>query len=110
MKVKLYYTGSRVKNLQQSIDFYTNLLGMTLMRRHKIEQTQREIAIQTSSNDDFEFELNYFEPESPHNTRYVGGKGLDQLAFFVENLSDALQEAACLGPPCICEIHTEESR
>ena len=110
MKTKFCYTGIRVKDLLQSIEFYTNVLGMTLKTRHKIEQTQGEIVILTSGADDFELELNYYESGSPYNTPYVVGEGLDHLAFIVENLSDSLQEAARLGHPCICEIKTKKSR
>ena len=110
MKAKFCYTGIRVKDLQESIDFYVNVLGMTLTRRHKIEQTKGEIAILTSGDDDFELELNYYEPGSPHDTPYVVGEGLDHLAFEVENLSDALLEAMRLGHPCIYEVHTAKSR
>ena len=40
MKTKFYYVGIRVKDLQQSIDFYVNVLGMTLKARYKIEETK----------------------------------------------------------------------
>lgn len=109
MKAKFCYTGIRVRDLQQSIDFYVNVLGMTLKRRVKIEQTKGEIADLTSGDDEFKLELNYYEPGSPHYTPYVVGEGLDHLAFVVENKTDALQEAARLGYPCICEIHAGES-
>jgi len=110
MKAKFCYTGIRVRDLQQSIDFYVNVLGMTLKRRVKIEQTKGEIADLTSGDDEFKLELNYYEQGSPHYTPYVVGEGLDHLAFVVNDLSDALQEAARLGYPCICEVQTEKSR
>lgn len=110
MKTKFVYVGIRVKDLQRSIDFYTKLLGMKVLNRYKIEQTKGEIVNLESENSGFILELNYYETDSPYNTEYIVGEGLDHLAFKVDNLDKALEEARLSGHPTILEIKTENSR
>jgi lactoylglutathione lyase len=81
-----------VTNLQKSIDFYTKLLGMKIAGRGKIEQTKGETVALQSEEGGFILELNYYEKDSPYNTPYAAGEGLDHLAFKVENLDKALEE------------------
>jgi lactoylglutathione lyase len=110
MKAKFTYTGIRVTNLQKSIDFYTKLLGMKIAGRGKIEQTKGEtVALQTEEGG-FILELNYYEKDSPYNTPYVAGEGLDHLAFKVENLDKALEETRKAGHRVILEMKANSSR
>lgn len=93
MKTKFTYVGIRVTNLQKSIDFYTKLLGMKVVGKGKIKQTKGEtVALQTEEGG-FMLELNYYEKDSPYNTKYTVGEGLDHLAFKVDNLDKTLEEA-----------------
>jgi methylmalonyl-CoA/ethylmalonyl-CoA epimerase len=110
MKTKFFYVGIRVKDLQQSIDFYVNVLGMNLKARHRINETKGEIAALESGDDVFALELNYYEEDSPYYTPYIVGEELDHLAFKVDNLDEALREAKSLGYPCIQEIKTTKYR
>ena len=104
------YLGIRVKNLQQSIDFYTNLLGMTLVKRHAIAETRGEIAELQSGDDGFILELNYYTEASPYSTEYVVGEGLDHLAFKVDDIDTALREAEQMGYPLKLDVRTDRSR
>ena len=89
MKSKLIYVGIRVTNLQISIDFYTKVLGMNVKGRGKLDQTKGETVELENEKDGFVLELNYYEKDSPFNTKYVVGEGLDHLAFKVDNLEKA---------------------
>jgi len=110
MKAKFTYVGIRVTDLQKSIDFYTRVLGMKLMHRSKIKLTKGETADLVSEQGGFALELNYYEKDSPYNTRYVVGEGLDHLAFGVDNLDRALKEAESAGYRTILELKSEVSR
>jgi len=110
MKARFRYVGIRVKDLDRSIQFYTKLLGMRLRDRFKIKETKGEIANLVSKNKPFTLELNYYAKNSPHSTRYVVGEGLDHLAFEVEDLDKALEEARLAGYPTILEVNTKKSR
>jgi lactoylglutathione lyase len=108
MKAKFTYVGIRVTNVQKSIDFYAKLLGMKVISRGKIEQTKGETVALKNQEGGFILELNYYEKDSPFNTPYSAGEGLDHLAFQVENLDKALEEARKAGYRVILEMKAKE--
>ena len=110
LKSKFAYVGIRVKDLQKSIDFYTKLLGMKVKGRSRIEQTKGETVGLESEERGFVLELNYYDKESPYYTEYIVGEGLDHLAFGVEDLSKALDEARAGGYRVISEMKANGSR
>jgi len=110
MKAKFEYVGIRVTDVQKSIDFYTKLLGMKVVSRGKNEQTKGEYVAMQSEEGGFILELNYYEKDSPYNTPYSAGEGLDHLAFKVDNLDKALEEARKAGHRAILEMKANESR
>jgi lactoylglutathione lyase len=110
MKSKFTYVGIRVTNLQRSIDFYTKVLGMQVTGRGKVEQTKGETVGLQSEKDGFTLELNYYEKDSPYNTEYTAGEGLDHLAFKVEDLDKALEEARKAGHRTILEMKADGGR
>jgi methylmalonyl-CoA/ethylmalonyl-CoA epimerase len=94
--------------VQKSIDFYAKLLGMKVISRGKIEQTKGETVALKNQEGGFILELNYYEKDSPFNTPYSAGEGLDHLAFQVENLDKALEEARKAGYRVILEMKAKE--
>ncbi len=110
MRATFRYVGIRVRDLDRSIDFYTRLLGMTVKGRLKIKKTKGEIVDLVSKDKRFTLELNYYAKDSPHNTKYVVGEGLDHLAFDVDDLDKAVEELKSAGYPKVLEIKTKKSR
>jgi len=110
MKARFRYVGIRVKDLDRSVDFYTRLLGMKVKQRLKIKETKGEIVDLVSEDERFTLELNHYEKNSPHNTTYIVGEGLDHLAFDVDDLDKAIEEMRSAGYPVILEVKTEKSR
>jgi len=110
MKTKFTYVGIRVKDLQKSIEFYTKLLGMKVKGRGRIEQTKGETVGLESEEGGFVLELNHYEKDSPYYTEYIAGEGLDHLAFKVEDLDKALEEAKSFGHHLILEMKVDGSR
>jgi lactoylglutathione lyase len=110
MKSKFTYAGIRVTNLQRSIDFYTKVLGMKVKGRSKIDQTKGETVGLESEKDGFTLELNYYQKDSPFDTKYIVGEGLDHLAFKVDNLEKALEEAKKAGYKTILEMKADGGR
>jgi len=107
MKSKFMYVGIRVTDLERSIDFYTNMLGMKVSGRSKIEQTKGETVGLQTEKDGFTLELNYYEKDSPYNTKYVVGEGLDHLAFKVDDLEKTLEEAKKAGHRTILQMKAD---
>ena len=110
MKTKFTYTGIRVKDLNQSIQFYTKILGMKEEGRSKIEQAKGEVVSLTTHDGGPVLELNYYEKGSSFDTDYTAGEAMDHLAFQVENLDKALAEARAAGYPPVLEMKTPNSR
>jgi len=110
MKSKLTYTGIRVKDLDASVAFYTKLLGMKENGRSKIEAAGGEVVNLASENDGPQIELNFYPPTSKFYSSYKAGEELDHLAFQVEDLDKALEEAAKAGYPTVLTMKGETSR
>jgi len=110
MKSQLMYVGIRVTDLERSIEFYTKILGMKLLGRSKMPPTKGETAGLQSEEKGFVLELNYYEKDSPYNYPYVVGEALDHLAFKVENLDKALEEARKAGYPTILMMKNNGDR
>jgi len=102
--------GIRVTDIQRSVDFYYNILGMQVIGRSKIPMTKGETVAMQSEKEGFILELNYYEKDSPHSTPYTAGCGLDHLAFKVDNLNVTLEEATKAGHPPVLEMKDDSNR
>ena len=88
MPPKMIYTGIRVKDMDQSIAFYTEILGMKLVERQKTPQTEGEVATLRSADSAQELELNWYKEGSRFGIPYVNGSEVDHLGFDVENMDE----------------------
>jgi lactoylglutathione lyase len=110
MKSEFRYTGIRVKDLDASIRFYANVLGLTPKGREKIEATKGIVVDMVDEGGHHLLELNYYEPGSPFDAKYDPGEGLDHLGFHVADLDRAIEEARKAGHPVVQEIKTGSHR
>jgi lactoylglutathione lyase len=95
VKIKYLHTMVRVKDLDESMDFYCNKLGMKEVRRTESEKG-RYTNVHLAANDDVEtalstraltLELTYnWDPEN-----YTGGRNFGHVAFAVGNIYDLCQ-------------------
>ena len=107
MSFRFIYTGIRVKNMDESIRFYTQVLGMRIAeKRQRTEPTKGEVVTLKSQNSDQLLELNYYEEESPFYAPYLNGEDLDHLAFDVENLEESVSDLKRKG----VEVAVEPNR
>ena len=110
MKARLQYTGIRVRDLERSIRFYTQVLGLSVRDRVAFPETGGVVVDLVSEGSDHPIELNYYESASPFATAYEAGESLDHLSFTVPDLEAALKEAERAGFPVIEEVRTARSR
>jgi len=110
MKTKFIYTGIRVKNLKESVDFYTQVLGMKEKGRSNIEAAKGTVVSLITHEGGPELELNYYGEGSPHDVTYAVGEEMDHLAFQVDDLDEALAESTKAGYPPVLEMKTATSR
>lgn len=75
------YTGVRVLDMDVSIHFYTEVLGMELVGRGRTDETKGEWAQLKSKGSSHLLELNWYDENSPFYSKYSHGEELDHLCF-----------------------------
>ncbi len=96
--------------MEESIRFYTEVMGMKLKGRNTINVTSGEVAALVSEDGGPEIELNYYKEGSKYFESYSLGQELDHLAFQVEDVNKFLFEAKKLGYHTALEIKSPNSR
>ena len=83
--MKYLHTMVRVKNINESIDFYCEKLGLKEIRRHESEKGRFTLIFLGAENSDDRhalLELTYnWDPEE-----YTGGRNFGHLAYSVKNI------------------------
>ncbi|MCI4331499.1 MAG: VOC family protein [Thermoplasmata archaeon] len=97
VKFHLRYTGIRVRNLDASILFYRDVLGMELVWRGPIESTHGEVATLRTPGTAHLLELNHYTADGRMGPPYREGDELDHLAFGVDDLFHAVDELRAKG-------------
>ena len=91
MKFTFNYTGLRVRDLDATVRFFTQGLGMTETSRDKIPETGGIVAYLKSDGSEHPLELNWYPPGSRFDAPYEPGEALDHLFFKMEGCT--LEEA-----------------
>jgi lactoylglutathione lyase len=99
---RLVYTGIRVKDMDESLRFYTEVLGMQVVeKRERTTPTEGEVATLKSPDGSQLLELNWYAEGSRFGPPYVNGEELDHLGFDVDDLDAALAELSKKGVQAI---------
>ena len=94
--MRYYHTMVRVRDLEQSLDFYCNKLGLVETRRMENEQGRFTLVFLAAPQDlesaravnAPEIELTYnWDPET-----YTGGRNLGHLAYNVDDIYETCQK------------------
>ncbi|HEX9567291.1 MAG TPA: VOC family protein [Thermoplasmata archaeon] len=105
---RLKYTGIRVKDMDESLRFYTGVLGMEVVdKREPTPPTKGEVVTLRSPGGDQLLELNWYAEGSRFGLPYVNGEELDHLSFDVDDLDGAIAELSRKGVEVVirpCEI------
>ena len=91
MKGRMVYTGIRVRDMDQSVHFYTEVLGMKLRGRAKNRSIRGEWAQLESPRTHQLLELNWYSPKSALYTPWRRGVELDHLCFRVDDIDQAVK-------------------
>ena len=111
MRYTLAYLGIQVRNMERSIAFYRDVLGMQVVRRQPVPETDGEWAELRSVGSAQMLELNWYPDGSKFFTGpYRNGDALDQIAFECEDVERAYREllakGARVGHPPFAEGHS----
>jgi lactoylglutathione lyase len=92
-RLRFIYTAIRVRNMDDSIRFYTQVLGMDAVDRREVtEPTSGEVVTLRSPGSEQLLELNWYREGTRFGTSYASGEELDHLAFEVDDVDAALRE------------------
>jgi lactoylglutathione lyase len=94
MVKKLLHTRYRVSDLEKTISFYKDVLGLEEVRRHTSGRGSKLVFLKAPDSD-VEIEICKFDESGP----IVVGPDLTHLAFEVENLDEFAKKAAAKGYP-----------
>ena len=86
--MRYLHTMVRISNVEESLDFYCNKLGLKEVRRHESEQGRFTlIFLAPDENPEAQVELTYnWDPET-----YTGGRNFGHLAYSVPNIYETCQ-------------------
>ena len=101
-KARILHTMLRVKNLEKSIEFYTNNLGMSLLRKQKFESGRFTLAFvgYGSEETDAVLELTFNWDEV---SGYDLGKGYGHIALGVPDIYSTCKQLRDAGTKIIRE-------
>ena len=91
---KLLHTRYRVRDLDKTIDFYQNVLGLELVRRHTSGRGSQLVFFKAPGSDE-EIEICKFDESGPVTV----GPDLTHLAFEVDDIEEFAKHSAAHGYP-----------
>jgi lactoylglutathione lyase len=101
--IRFWYTGIRVKNLEESIRFYREALGFQVVLRGKmIAHEGTYVHMRTPTGKQI-LELNHYPESSKFHEEYVNGSELDHLGLYVSDVRGQYERLIALG----CESAAE---
>jgi lactoylglutathione lyase len=87
------HTSIRTSNMARSIDFYTRLLGLTVVSRREIPQNNAEIAfLQDPQAKGATLELTFYRDQKKFSQPAYEDRVFDHLAFEVKDMNQTMQE------------------
>ena len=98
MRYTFAYVGVQVRDLDRSVAFYRDVLGMAVRRRERVPETSGEWAELVSPGSPLLLELNWYPEGSKHfSGPYRRGNELDHLAFDCEDADAAYRDLVAHG-------------
>jgi lactoylglutathione lyase len=98
MSPRFAYTGIRVRDIEASVRFYTEILGMEIVEPiQNTPPTHGKVAGLRSHGSTQLLELNWYEPGSQFGQDYSNGEDLDHLAFECEDVGATVAELESKG-------------
>jgi lactoylglutathione lyase len=91
--LRMIYTGIRVKEIEDSLRFYTEIFGMQVVEPlESTPPTDGKVVTLQSPDSAQLLELNWYRAGSRFALPYSNGEDLDHLAFECDDLGEAVAE------------------
>jgi lactoylglutathione lyase len=95
--IRFWYTGIRVKNLEESIRFYKEALGFRVVIRGKMTVHEGTYVQMRTPTGKQILELNYYPKTSKFYEEYVNGSELDHIGLYVSDVRRQYERLIKLG-------------
>jgi len=99
MSLRFAHTSITVRNMDESLKFYTEVLGLQFERRRTIPENRAEIAFVLEPKSGARIELTHWDGKDT----FEAGEQLDHLAFEVEELDRLLMHYRTKGARVVKE-------
>jgi lactoylglutathione lyase len=107
--VGLVYVGIRVTDLERSIRFFTEGLGLVEGKRGQMSHGGTFVEL-LDPETKAQLELNWYPPGSPYDTPFSPGEGLDHLGFEVADARATIARLVAMGAHVAVEPWVEQGR
>jgi len=95
--VRFWYTGIRVKDLEESVKFYKEALGFQVILKGRMKTHEGTYVHMRTPTGKQILELNHYPKTSKFYEDYVNGCELDHLGFYVSDVRDQYERLIKLG-------------
>jgi catechol 2,3-dioxygenase-like lactoylglutathione lyase family enzyme len=92
----LRYFGIRVTDMDRSLKFYTEFLGLKKIRNGTMGHGGKWVLLEDPRSHQ-RLELNWYPRDSPYASTYISGEGLDHIGFKVQNASSTFKKLVSKG-------------
>ena len=107
--MSMIYVGIRVTDLERSLRFYCEGLGLKETGRGRMSHGGTFVGLEDPESH-FQLELNVYSPDSPYAAPYVVGEGLDHLAIVVADPRGLIERLRAMGARVAIEPWHEANR
>jgi len=101
------YTGIRVRNLQRSLRFYTQVMGMKQILKGRMAAGGIYVQLKSPRSAQ-RLELNYYPPGTKFYEKYRSGSELDHIAFWERDVDRRYEELLAKGAEKAVEPFSED--
>jgi lactoylglutathione lyase len=107
--IRFWYTGIRVKNLEESIRFYREALGFRAVLRGRMTAHEGTYVHMKTPTGKQILELNYYPKTSKFYEEYVNGSELDHIGLYTSDVRAQYERLIRLGCEPAVEPFTQGS-
>ena len=107
--MSITYLGIRVTQLDRSLRFYCDGLGLRERKRGTMSHGGMWVSLEDPDSH-FQLELNLYPPATVYATPYVVGEGLDHVGLDVEDARATIERLRAMGAKVAVEPWLEEGR
>jgi lactoylglutathione lyase len=104
--MKFSHTSITVKDLEQSLNFYTKILGLEFERRVEVPENKAAIAFVRDPQSGMRIELTYWKEKKD----FTDGDQLDHMGFEVPDVRKAVEEFRKQGVTVAKEPYSLQGR